>query len=141
MENTASTICKYGNEPDLPIFGLDEDNRLAVIYGAEERLPKTVAATTPGQMHFVVCIDEIISKTIEHVNFYGFHMYRIRDSWKVSLRSAETGELVEDKIIEGQDPAPLPTAANEIVAGGRLQRYIGVPDIDDLANWLLPYLK
>jgi hypothetical protein len=140
MEDAADIVCK-GRKPDLPIFGLDKDNILAVAHGIDEPLLNYVAATTPGQMHYVVCLDESISEIIEYVQRYTIQMYRIRTSWKVSLHRSDTGEVVAEEIIPGRDPEPLPTIGYEIYAAGLLQRYYGVPDMADLANWMLPYMK
>ena len=141
MKDAASVACELNEKPDLPIFGLDKGAVLASVHGIETQLPKAVSVTTPGALHYVVCI-KVTEKTIQFVDFYGFLMARIKVFWDVSLYNMETGDVIETYYLEGQDPPALPTNAGAIVAGGKNQRYFGgPPNIADLADWLLTVMK
>jgi tetratricopeptide (TPR) repeat protein len=141
MQDAIKWVCEQHEAPKLPIFGLDPDHKLAGLYGLDQKLPAEVTAKTPGEMHYVVCVDEVVSKIIQYVNFYGYEMFRIRESWSISLRETATGRLVENHIEDGKDPVALPTEPGAIVQGGRIQRYFGRPDMSNLITWLITVMK
>ncbi len=141
MKEAVELICKQSLPPKLPIFGLNADIHLAGFYGNDQVLPENVAAQTPGEMHYVACIDDVVSKTIQYVEFYGFQMFRFKESWAISLRDAATGKIVEEHLLEGDDPDPMPTDPYAIAQGGKIQRYFGRPDMEYLATWLLTVMK
>lgn len=141
MQDALKKSCELGEKPDLPIFGLDKENILAGIYGVDTKLPDEVAATTPGAMHYIACI-EVVEETIQFVDFYSFLMFRIRISWDISVHDVETGKLIETYRLVGEDPVALPTEPGEIAAGGKTQKYVGnPPDIANLADWLVTVMK
>jgi tetratricopeptide (TPR) repeat protein len=141
IQDAAKLVCQQHEAPQLPIFGLDKDHKLAGLYGLDQKLPDEVIAKSPGEMHYVVCVNEVVSEVLQYVNFYGYEMFRIKESWNIDLREAATGKLVENHIVEGKEPQPLPTEPGAIVAGGRIQRHLGKPDMNDLSTWLVTAMK
>jgi len=141
MQNAVKLICEQHEQPEIPIFGLDNENIRADIFGVDEKLPENVKATTPGSLHYVVCVDKIDAETIQFENFYNYYLYRIREDWTLSLRDVTTGDFVETHTIKGEDPEPLPTNPFEIAQGGRSQSYFGRPDMSELGDWLLTVMK
>lgn len=141
MQKAVQLICEQHKPPEIPIFGLDNENVLADIFGVDEKLTENVRATTPGSLHYVVCVDKVDSETIQFENFYNYFLYRIREDWTVNLRDVITGDVVETHTIKGANPQPLPTNPYEIAQGGRSQSYFGRPDMSELADWLLTVMK
>ncbi len=149
IKDVAEGICTSGKKPTLPIFGLDEDNILAVVYGIEEILPANVSAITPGAMHYVACIEDTV-KSIQFFKFYRFLMDRKIYVWNVTLRLVETGEVIGRTSIEGGVPILVPIPDKMTQTWGKdnidhnqiYQPFFGTrPNIIELANWLLRAMK
>jgi len=156
MRDAARIVCEHHTTPSLPIFGLDEDNVLAGMDGVGDKLPETVAATTPGSLHYVACIEEdakVVGTTIHSLSSSVFGLTcpcssiavqytRIQYIWVVTLRDVETGRDVNTISIEGGEPPPFPTDPAGIVERAKNPRYEGPkPDVGDLADWLLTVMQ
>ncbi|HXQ39283.1 MAG TPA: hypothetical protein VN843_35110, partial [Anaerolineales bacterium] len=152
MKDAAKIVCDQHKMPSLPIFGVDQEKFLVGINGVDESLPKNVVATTPGEMHYVACIEEdskIVESVIHTESSYFFNpnppytkikveFNRIQYFWTVTLRKVDTGKEVESTMVEGKDPPPFPTDPWEIAAAVTSPQYFGPkPDLADLAEWLL----
>lgn len=149
-------VCVHQVQPRLPIFGLDIDNVLFGVYGVEVELPKDIAATTPGSLHYVACVEEdtkIVGTATHGVGSFYFDpgapygLVQIRYErhqyvWMVSLRETKTGGETTSTIIEGGEPPPLPSTTQEIYQNARKPLFFGdKPNVEDLADWLLMAIK
>lgn len=149
-------VCVHQVQPRLPIFGLDIDNVLFGVYGVEDELPNNIAATIPGSLHYVACIEEdtkVVGTATHGVGSFYFDpgapysLVQIRYErhqyiWLVSLRATKTGEETASTIIEGGEPPPLPSTTQEIYQNARKPLFFGdKPDVVDLADWLLMAIK
>ncbi|MBK9007049.1 MAG: hypothetical protein IPM31_08635 [Anaerolineae bacterium] len=154
MKDAARIVCEHHANPSLPIFGLDEATKRALVYGVETDLPEDLAAKTPGAMHYVACITEdtkIIGREphlLKNVPLYSnlppvsFHLYfnRVQFFWTVSLREISTGKEYKVTTIDGGEPPPIDP--NSLIDHMNNPYFFGArPDIADLAGWLLQYLK
>lgn len=154
MKDASKFLCEEHREPDLPIFGLDSNNVRAQVYGTDQELPGNVNAKTPGEMHYVACITEdtkIVGREshfLRDIQLYpnlppvSFNRFfnRVQYFWIVSLREINTGKEYKITTIDGGDPPPIDP--NSLIEYMNSPYFFGTkPDIADLANWLLPYLK
>jgi len=153
MEDAVRIFCEHHIQPRLPIFGLNKDTILAGIYGIEDnKLPENLVATTPAELHYVVCIEETIKVigSVRH-NLYasaaGFQPYlfeRFQYTWVVILRETDTGAETASTTIHGAEPPPFPTNDFEIYTAafnGETQYRGPKPDFGELVAWLSTTLK
>jgi tetratricopeptide (TPR) repeat protein len=144
MRDAVKALCEKNKKPDLPIFGLDKTNIRAGLFGVDAKLPENVAATTPGALHYVACIEAVL-KPVETRTFYWAVLVREKTDWNVTLRAMDTATNKATTVLEGGTPPPLPqiTRANYIsILTSPYQHFPGsLPDVVDLANWLLTFLK
>jgi tetratricopeptide (TPR) repeat protein len=145
MTTIARAACDQTAKSDLPIFGIDKDKILAMIYGVDDRLPEATAARTPGSLHYVACI-ELTTQRVQTKTFFWATLIREAYTWKVTLRRLPGGEAVATTAFTGGTPPPMPdiTRSNyiDILMGNTLQRYRGTnPDVADLSKWLLGVMK
>jgi hypothetical protein len=156
MLDAAKSVCRHHVAPRLPIFGLDAENVRAVVDGAVRELPANIAATTPGSMHYVTCIQEeskVAGTAVHPISSSAFDpnppfstvqvQYKsIQYMWAVTLRKVDTGTEAETTVILGGDPPLLPSTPSEIYAGAGSPNYYGAkPSLADLADWLEAVLK
>lgn len=156
MRDAIRIVCKHHTNLSLPIFGLDNDSILAGIYGVDEKLPENIAATTPGSMHYVACIEEdtkIVNSVILTYSSYFFdpnppytyikvQFNRLQYIWAVTLRKVDTGKEIESTIVKGKEPPPIPTDPWERAAAVKNPQFFGPkPDVANLAAWLLTVMK
>lgn len=156
MRDAAAIVCKYHSVPIFPIFGVDNNAVLAGMYGVEGTLPSQLAATTPGSLHFVACVEEeakVIESAINSIGSFLFdpnppyytvkvQFNRLQYIWSVTLFEVSTGDEIGKTIIEGGDPPPLPTTPYGIYNGAKSPKYFGIkPDLAELADWLAESLK
>ncbi len=142
MKDALKTVCEKHKAPDLPIFGLNKDSVRFGIYGVDEKLPEALAATTPGEMHYVACINAeskiIESRTRKNIvlKFSGGYFYtlvkqnRAQIIWNVILLKTDTGKYSGETTLEGSTPPPFPEGDD---SGGF---FYGTPPLDDLTEWL-----
>ncbi len=147
MKDAIKVVCEKNKKPDLPIFGLDKEHILTSVYGIDEKLPDTVAAKTPGDMHYVACI-EAETKVIQLKEFYWSKLAREQYLWNIKLRQVNTGEISVTKSLAGGTPPAIPgiNTRSEVIAilfsGVYYHHYAGThPDINALVSWLLTALK
>lgn len=134
MRDAAAIVCEHGTKPSLPLFGLDEDRKLAGIYGVDDTLPDGFVATTPGSMYFVACI-ETVDEVVDFQFTYGVGIFRIRLFWDVSLVDVATGDVIESQRFEGAAPPPFPANLAESWDGN--SNFIGLPpEMGELVKWL-----
>lgn len=156
LNAAVAIVCAHQVQPRLPIFGLDIDNVLFGVYGVEDELPKNIAATTPGSLHYVACVEEdtkVVGTATHGVGSFYFDpgapysLVQIRYErhqyiWLISLRETKTGEEITSTLIEGGEPPPLPSTTQEIYQNARKPLFFGdKPDVEDLADWLLMAIK
>jgi len=145
IKNAAAIVCEHHVNPSLPIFGLNADDALFGIYGVNDNLPANIAATTPGSLHYVVCLDEetkLVGSATHRIYKDSLLFVQIQYFWNVSLRRVETGNEINQTQILGGKPPPLPTDPAEIMAGVANPSYFGPkPDVSDLAGWLNTAVK
>jgi len=150
IENAVRIVCIHHIQPRLPIFGLDDENIRAGVDGTGEPLPVSIAATTPASLHFAACIEEdtrvvgTLTLPISTLMFGGprgtvqITYSNFQYFWNVVLRNVETGEVVEESVIDGEEPAALV----DYNIDARTFNYFGAkPKIMDLADWILTVLE
>ena len=148
LKEALLSICKKHKAPELPIFGLNKDSVRVGIYGVEAQLPENVAATTPGEMHFVACVteenqtvDERSQKVIVQRTAWGYYymlvqQYRAQLLWNISLLRTDTMESAGKKTFTGGMPPPFPDGA---MGGDYL--YGPPPTTAELSDWFLSIIK
>jgi hypothetical protein len=130
-----SMTCK-GQRPELPIFGLDTEKIRFGLPPSFVKLPVNWAATTPGELHYVICSSETEEK-IETCRYTGNHyLTRMRYVWKVTLYDILSGALYNSKSIKGADPAACPPMANFLIASTVSKSYGKRPTAEDIVAWL-----
>ncbi len=145
MKDAIKDVCNKNKKPTLPIFGLDKEHIQAGIYGVDDKLPANVAATTPGALHYVACI-EMNTETVQTKTFFWAKFVAEKYVWNVTLRKVTDPESITTTSIAGGTPPPLPeiTRANYMayLLGSSLYRSRGSnPDPVALANWMLTVMK
>lgn len=156
IQNALNLICDRKENPELPIFGLEAGKVRAGIYGVEASLPEDLAASTPGAMHYVVCVEEV-TKILQsqthstHVCDFSQPAHpvckdtgtqtfvRTQYVWNVVLKETKTYTVVDQTSIPGAlpdewDPVDLSRGWVTSVHGGS-------PDIFDLVTWLRTIIK
>jgi tetratricopeptide (TPR) repeat protein len=143
MKEALKTICEKKKQPELPIFGLNKDTIRFGVYGIEDKLPTDLAAKTPGEMHYVACID-VEKRTVGTARLFcrrgtwcipGFMTshYRIKIFWNLILRKIGADEEVGIQIFEGGTPPPFPTNEREF---GNGYHEGPPPAMDIVEKWL-----
>jgi len=146
IDDAIRIVCEHHTQPRLPIFGLDEENIRAGVDRAEEPLPDSLAATTPASLHYAACVEEdtkvvgTLTLPISTTLFGGppgvvqITYANFQYIWNVVLRKVDTGEVVEESVIEGEEPAPLVDYNIDFST----YNYFGAkPDVADLADWIV----
>lgn len=142
-------ICDRDKAPSLPIFGLDQEKKLSGFYGkdtADAQLPDTVRAITPGTMHYVACVDRsttFVRTAPQRVGNYLVYLGYQRVHWTINLKDIKTLKTVASNKFTGGDPAQVKlqnirNAISEIISGPDLGSN---PNLDEIATWILRYLK
>jgi hypothetical protein len=149
MKETLAVLCEKHDRPDLPIFGLNKDVIRFGIYGADAELSKDVAARTPGEMHYVACVEvqnQIVqTRTQREIVLYvsqGYY-YRLVEQmrakllWSIRLVDTHSGDKVAEGVLAGGTPPPFPASG---VAGAGY--FFGPPPTpEEMAKWLLSAIK
>jgi hypothetical protein len=148
MREAMIAVCKKKDAPKLPIFGINPDVIRFGIYGVDEPLPESLAARTPGEMHFIGCVNpesHILEQKYQGNMVLGTRghyktitLQRVQILWDVSLRESDTLKEYASTIIAGGMPPPYPTV-NQDPGNGILEG--APPSIDELADWLQSVVK
>jgi len=150
MKDALKTICEQKKEPELPIFGLNNDTVRVGVYGIEDKLPDEVTAKTPGEMHYAACInaeERVIDSDIDYEWLrtpdrsyipVGFSFLRLKIFWHVSLRKTADAQEYDAKTLEGGNPPPFPAQKNEF---GNRNFFGKPPSIHELTQWLLSAME
>jgi len=148
MKEALIAICDKHKKTNLPIFGLNKDVIHMGIYGVDAKLPEGLAANTPGEMHYVACVDEsnrtvqsrsvkVILLTTSQGYYYTFaQQYRAELIWDFDLIKIDAMERVAQKTFIGGTPPPFNDAKN---SGNYF--YGPPPTINELVQWLQPLMK
>ena len=148
MREAVVSICKRHKEPELPIFGLNKDSVRFAIYGVDLELPEDVAARTPGELHYVACVEEethtvdtrsqkvIVQRTAWGYYFMWVTQYRAQLLWNLNLRRTDTLESVASKTFGGGNPPPFPEGNTS-----GTYFYGPPPTVEDVVEWLLAIIK
>ena len=151
MDDAIRIVCEHHIQPRLSIFGVDNEETRVGIYGVSEQLPNSLAATTPGSLHYVACIEKdskIVSKVGITVSSQQFNpnnppgvmqvnYHRIKNMWNVVMRKIDTGDEIDITVIEGSEPPTLGNGASL----SALNWYGSEPDFADLVNWISSVVK
>ncbi len=145
MQDSFRTVCEQHTEPELPILGLNLDSVRIGIYGVEPGLFEKVAAKTPGEAHYLACVQEkeqTVDVDVENALYRlpdGYlvipidRRYRIKTIWTITVRESDTGEELATKVFEGGNPPPFPGKG----AGTGNGIFKGTPpDINAILQWL-----
>ncbi len=150
MKEALKTICEKKKQPELPIFGLDQEKVLFGVYGIEDKLPDDLAAKTPGEMHYVACTEveeRVIDSESNWVWFrtpdrdyvpVKFKLLRIKLIWDVTLRKITDAQEYATRIFEGGNPPPFPSQKNDL---GNHNYFGKPPSLDELKQWLLSAIQ
>lgn len=145
MRDILERICEDGRKPKLPIFGINKDLVGVGVYGVDAKLSEALTPTTPGEMHYVACIEPQKKVVAEDMSFTPviitntsfLHIpllrQRIQVFWKVTLFDILTGREIKMTVLPGGTPPPFPTARADYTNG----RYEGAPPTTvELNTWL-----
>jgi tetratricopeptide (TPR) repeat protein len=132
-------VCN-GQRPELPIFGVDKNAvRTALFTTIIMPLPKELTAGTPGQLHYVTCVEEI-EKEIQTCGPYvpgNGTLYRLRYDWAVTVYNVATGDILNSQTFSGGDP-PACKKKELFNKGVKVKKSYGSkPTVDQVAEWLM----
>ena len=145
MKKALRTICEENKKPEMPIFGLDENNVQVGVFGLDIVLPENVAATTPGALHYVACMQQA-TILVGVINYQFVSIGYQRMDWAITLWDMNTATVKTETIIKGGQPQSVDSAgigsAKTIQNPNNVSFFHGsLPEISDLANWLLTVMK
>jgi tetratricopeptide (TPR) repeat protein len=163
IKDAIKAICEEHKKPALPIFGLNKDSVLVGTYGLDVRLPDDLAARTPGELHYIACVDveefaiesrrdsilqgvtPIQARALEAQGVEVHHrpvccwivrsiiQTRIKILWHVNLHRSDTVEAYKEKTFAGGPPPFYPSDWKDWGDGN----YYGTPpDVFLLIEWL-----
>ena len=142
MKEAFETICNRNKKPTLPIFGLNKDLVRVGIFGADAKLPENLAAKTPGELHYLACIEEenrtvdsrsqrsIVLRTSRGYYYTIVDQFRAQIIWNIELLKADTLDNIAEKTFLGGTPPPFPDTAEGTYFYGP------PPGIEELSEWL-----
>ena len=148
MKEAYRTVCERHKKPDLPIFGLNKDSVRVGVYGVEVQLPENLAARTPGEMHYIACVEEenhtvatrnqrvIVQRTSKGYYYILVPQYRAQLLWNIRLLKTDTIKSVAEMTFTGGMPPPFPETGD---AGSYF--YGPPPTVAELAKWLQSIIK
>jgi tetratricopeptide (TPR) repeat protein len=140
MKDVLTTVCKDRKEPDLPIFGLNQESVRFAIFGVDDQLPENLTAKTPGEMHFIACItpDNRTVETRMHkrvvldfgrIQYYVLvEQFRVQLIWDAHLLQTDSGKSVAEQTLMGMPPPPFAEDAGDY--------FYGPAPMEELAKWL-----
>lgn len=143
MKDAPKQVCEKHKQPDLPIFGLNKDSIRFAIYGVEDKLSENVVAKTPGEMHYIACVEtanqtvetrwirQIILQTSRGYYYVRVQQFRVETIWNVNLIQSDTGQIVAQTTLQGGTPPPFPVGEDD---SGNY--FYGPPPMDELVQWM-----
>jgi hypothetical protein len=145
MKEALKAVCGKHKAPDLPIFGLNKDSIRFGIYGVEDKLPEDLAAKTPGEMHYIACV-EAKNITLESRPLYlkaiertgrGYHyifmkQYRTQLLWNIHLLKMDTAKRIAETTLKGGAPPSFTEAGGD----GGSYIYGPAPTMEEFSEWL-----
>lgn len=132
----ASSLVCQGQQPELPIFGLDTENIRFGVINPFVKLPIERVAEKPSQLRYVICISETEEK-IQTCDYVGGHyLIRIRYLWQVTLYDILDGQAVHTKSIKGGIPNACPPWANFSVKSAGSKSYGRRPNANEIMSWI-----
>ncbi len=148
IKEALKSICAGHKKPDLPIFGLNKETIRVGLYGADGSLPENLAVKTPGEMHYVACVD-VLNHTVESRyhkviidrTSWGYYyrvvqQFRAEVLWDISLKKIDSMKDVAETTLTGGTPPPFDDAGG---AGGFF--FGPPPTIAQLSKWLESVVK
>lgn len=147
MKEALIAVCKQHKEPKLPIFGLNKDSIRVGVYGVDAQLPESLAARTPGELHYVACVEEgsktiesryhrvILLRTSRGYYYTIVQQFRAQLLWNINLLKTDTMESVAKKTFAGDMPPPFSEEDTGNYFSGP------PPAIAELEEWLLSIIK
>ena len=145
MKEVLKTVCEDQEAPDLPIFGLDKDSIRFAIYGVDEKLPETLTAKTPGEMHYIACVttdNQTVEKRLHknivlqfgRIQYYTLvDQFRVQVIWDVRLLQTDTSEGVAEETFKGAQPPPFAENAGNY--------FYGPAPMEEFTAWLESVVK
>lgn len=136
MSAAALNVCQQ-QPAGMSIFGLDANEiRIALVSPYNPQLPDQWLATTPAQLHYVLCIEEK-QVTIQSCPYTGGHVLRRkRLDWSLTLYEILTGSRYKTTKLTGGKPSGCP--AYDYFASGLATKdvYGSRPTADQVVSWL-----
>jgi hypothetical protein len=149
IRDTLDRVCKKNGTPDLPIFGLDKGSIRFGLYGVEAQLTEDLAARTPGEIHYIACV-QVERRVLEVDGSYVYvkvpngylripldRVSRIQVFWTITVRESDTGKALGTETFAGGSPPPFPKGGAS--GGGDLEG--PPPSLDVVRKWLLSVIK
>ena len=143
MKEALKTVCEKHKAPILPIFGLNKDSIRFGIYGVEDKLPENLAAKTPGEMHYIACVEtanetveiryirKIVLQTARGYYWIRVQQFRVQILWNVDLIQTDTGKSFAETSLKGGTPPPFPGGEDD---SGNY--FYGPSPMEELVKWL-----
>jgi len=142
LNQAATDVCASGklSESDLPIFGIDPDQKDVYLLGDSISTDglNDLAAKSPASMHYVACIT-VTTSTIQSCPYTeGYTLDRDLTYWEIKLYNIVSGKyLASTKLAGGYPPSCPPNYF--FTRGQYVSTSVGsAPAYDDLKAWLLP---
>jgi tetratricopeptide (TPR) repeat protein len=144
MKDALKAVCEKKVVP-FPIFGLNQEKVRFGIFGTDAQLPEDLRAKTPGELHYIACVDVDEQLLESRGNSYirgrwkiWLLQRRVKLFWNILLREVDSGEELAKKTFEGSEPPPYPSDVDAIGDG----RYSGdPPSMPLITKWLLSAIK
>ena len=94
------------------------------------------AAERPGELHYVICINETEEELQTCPYTRGFFLVRMRYLWKVALYDILNGDELDSKTFRGTAPEACPPQANFQIGSTVSKSYGKRPTVDEIVAWL-----
>jgi len=138
ITTAATNICSNQKAPvlpALPLFALDTQSvRFTLVSPYELQVPDEILATSPAQLHYVVC--NVVSQTTVQSCPYqgGYIVRRLRVYFTLSMFDIKTGKRVHTTKLAGGTPR---NCLYTDYFGSQVKDVFGsMPTIEQVVNWL-----
>jgi tetratricopeptide (TPR) repeat protein len=135
MTTAAANLCQK-QPPTTPLFAVDAETiRFAVVAPWTISLPDGWMATTPAELHYVLCIEQSQTR-VETCYYTGGHtLQRYRYNWLITLYNIATGKVYKTTTLPGSQPRNC--GAREGFYSGAVGQVFGaMPSIQQVVDWL-----